>query len=516
MTREIVLSNKRINTFELTTHKLLAAIVFVSIFTMAARIPTDPDTWWHIKTGEYIIQTQTIPTTDPFSHTKNGQLWINHGWLAQIFWYALYTLGGWPLVSLGLATIVLAAFYFVWKQIQANIFVASLTIILGAIVSSVIWAARPQLLSFLLTAIVAYLLDRFKRHNGSLWPWLPLVVLLWANIHGGFAIAFMLIAAYLAGETCNRLTKHQADPVLSWEQFKHLLWASLISLAVVALNPHTWRLWLYPFQTVGIGALRDFIAEWQSPDFHLTLAQPFVLMLLLVFAAVGRSGRQADWTDLALIAMWTLWSLFAARNIAIFGLVVTPALARYADEAWSRQWQTWGYQRVPFAALSTPASRRAARSPRSILNWILLGLITAAALIKISLPLNAETILNIEKKNLPYKAVSFLQKHRPAGPIFNSYNWGGYLIFRLQPDYPVYIDGRTDLYDDLFIRRYLGVVAANEGWQQILQQDGINLVFIETDSSLARFLRLDPAWQEIYRDEMAAIFSRIETFRKVK
>ncbi len=489
---------------KLTTHKLLSAIVFVAIFTMAVRVPADPDTWWHLRSGQYILENLTIPTTDPFSHTRGDMLWIDHGWLAQIFWYGLYALGGWAAVALALAALVTLAFWFVWQQIDANLFVAAAAMILGAIVSSVVWAARPQMVSFVLTAVVAYLLHRYKRQKGDLLPWLPLVMLLWVNVHGGFAIGFMLMMAYLAGEAANNLTRHHEDPAASWTRLKHLLLAVIVSLAVVVINPHTWRMWLYPFQTVGIGALREFIQEWQSPNFHLIWVQPFILMLLLVIAALARTTRRADWTDLALVAMWTIWALFAARNIAIFGVVVTPILARYADLAWTEQWHRWGFQRVPFSQPLAASRRRSG----VILNWGLLALIVVAALIKIALPLTPGANLKAEQDSLPYEAVNFLQDTQPAGPLFNSYNWGGYLIFRLWPDYPVYIDGRTDLYDDAFIRRYLEVMVADEGWQQTLDEDGINLIFIEANSTLAKFLPLEAGWQELYRDEMAVIYSR--------
>ncbi len=492
---------------DFSTHKLLIALVFIAIFTMAVRVPADSDTWWHLRTGQYIVQNQTIPTTDPFSHSRAGQLWIDHGWLAQIFWYGLFALGGWAAVALGVAVLVTVAFWLLWRQMEANVFVAAVSMILGAIVSSVIWAARPQLISFVLTAWVAYLLHRFKRHDGRLLPWLPLVMLLWANIHGGFAIGFMLMLAYGVGEVVNHLTKHRDDPVVPWAGLKHLALVFLISLAVVVINPHTWRLWLYPFQTVGIGALRDFIQEWQSPNFHLPYVQSFAVMLLLLVVALARAGRQADWTDLALVALWTGWSLFAARNIAIFGLVTAPILARYADLAWTRQWQLWGYERPPF----TPAPPNSTpHTQNSKLNWLLLALVVVAALIKIMVPLTPQANLTAEQDSLPYDAVEFIKSERLAGPLFNSYNWGGYLIFKLWPAYPVYIDGRTDLYDDAFIRRYLQVMTADEGWEQILQADGVNLVLVESNSTLAKFLRLNPAWQERYRDDKAVIFERKE------
>ncbi len=489
----------------LTRQRLLVAILFIAIFTMAVRVPADSDTWWHLRSGEYMVQNRVIPTVDPFSFTQAGRPWIDHSWLGQLFWVGFYAPGGWPAVTLALALLVTLAFWIIWQQIEANVFVGAAAMTLGAIVSSVVWAARPQMLSFLLTAVVVWLLHRFKRHNRSLLPWLPLVMLLWANIHGGFAIGFILMFITLAGETLNNLTRHQEDAVAGWPRLRHLLLAMLLSLAVVVVNPYTWRMWFYPFQTVGIAALRDFIQEWQSPNFHLPYVQSFAVMLLLVTVALARAGRRADWTDLLMVTVWAGWSLFAARNIAIFGLVVTPVLARYGDLAWLRQWQDWGYQRVPFSG--PPAGRRASSSGYR-LNWVLLILVLVAALVKVAVPLLPATTQRAEQEGMPYRAVEFIRAERPAGPLFNSYNWGGYLIFKLWPDYPVYIDGRTDLYDDLFIREYLSIISADTGWLEKLNRAGINLVLIENGSTLDKFLQINPDWQELYRDEMAVVFQR--------
>jgi hypothetical protein len=334
-------------------------------------------------------------------------------------------------------------------------------------------------------------------------------MLLWVNIHGGYAIAFMLLGVYIVGETFNRLTRHDEDPVMSWRQIRTLLLLGLIAFAVVVVNPHGWQMWLYPFRTVGIGALRDFIQEWRSPDFHLSLTWAFLAMILLSLAALGRSPRRADWTDLAMLGLWTFWGLFAARNIGLYGLLTIPALARHADAAWGQYLpgerkrisrELVGTERVPRVPTSSLSSTR--------LNWILLGLVVFAALVKIGVALNPQEAIKAEQDSLPAKAVQFIQENEPAGPLFNSYNWGGYLIFKLWPDYPVYIDGRTDLYDDAFIRRYLDMVAGGEGWQRTLDEDGINLVLIESGSTLARFLKGDPAWIILYQDAMVTVFAR--------
>jgi hypothetical protein len=480
----------------LTLPHLLTALVFVAIFVMAVRMPADTDTWWHLRSGQYIVETRSIPSTDPFSHTFEGQLLTYHGWLAQVFWYGLFALGGWPGVSLGLAALVTIGFGLVWQVTPGNLYIRSFSAILGALTSAVVWVARPHMLSFVLAGLVLLLLEKYKR-SGSRWIYaLPLITVVWANVHGGYAIAFMLVSAYVAGETLDRLTGHDHDPVLTWRQIGGLIGVAIISLAVVAINPHGWQTWAYPFRTVGIGVLRDFIQEWRSPDFHLAMTWPFVAMMALTLAAMGRTPHRVDWTALALVGMWAVWSLFAWRNVGLYGLLTVPVLAGYATAAWGHY--------LPTGELSPLSQRRVF----SLLNWLLLAVIVLAAAVRIAVTLSPQAYLAAEEKYLPAGAVRFIQAEKPAGPLFNSYNWGGYLIFKLWPDYQVYIDGRTDLYDDAFIRRYLNVVTAGDGWQQTLDDDGINLVLIENNSVLDKFMRISPIWQEVYRDQMAVIFTR--------
>jgi hypothetical protein len=484
---------------KLTLHRLLTAIVFIAIFTMAVRVPADSDTWWHLQSGRWIVENQDIPRTDPFSHTRFGEAWVDHGWLAQIILYLVFDAGSYAGLALLVASLVTAAFSLIWLQVQdANRWLRAFVLIIAATTSGVIWAARPQMFSFVMTAAASYLLFRFKRGDQRAIWWMPVLILVWVNTHGGFAVGFILMFAYLFGELGNQILRNDG---MAWREMGRLALVMGICLLVIPLNPNGVQMWAYPFRTVGIGVLQDFIQEWRTPDFHQLHLHPFIWMLLAALTSLGLSGRRADFTDLTLTALFTYMSLLAGRNVALFALVAAPLIIRHADSAldgWSERmgWKERLTVRVrPQGRLFT------------VLNWVLLGLLCLAALVKISQPINSSVNEEAQAESLPVEAVSFLEREQPRGPIFNSYNWGGYLIWRL-PDYPVFVDGRTDLYDDAFLREYLSIIHARGEWEAALDSYGINLVLIETESMVGRLLVERPGWDRVYHDEMATVFVR--------
>ena len=110
---------------------------------------------------------------------------------------------------------------------------------------------------------------------------------------------------------------------------------------------------------------------------------------------------------------------------------------------------------------------------------------------------------------LPVDVAEYIEAEQPQGPMLNSYNWGGYLMFAL-PEYPVYVDGRTDLYRDEFLTRYLQTAVASNDWQAVLDEDGINMVVVESQSGLALALHDEAGWTLAYEDEKAVVFTRDE------
>lgn len=492
----------------LDTRRLLIAILFVAIFTMAVRVPTDTDTWWHLRSGEYMLRTRSIPRHDVFSYTIAGKPWIDHGWLAQIALYLLYAAFGYAGLGLALAVIVTLTFVFVFLQSEENLYLRAFVTVLAAITSAVVWIARPQIVSFLLTGAFSYVLYLYKRKGRNDLFLIPLLTVLWVNVHGAFITGFILSGCYVIGEVLNNLLGHQDDRVLSWGEVASLIKVSLIALVVLVINPNTYQMYLYPFKTVGIGALRDYIQEWASPDFHQFHLHPFIWIVLLILAAVGLARRRIDFTDLVLTSFFCYMSLWAGRNIALFALVTAPVLMRYGAEAMRTLGEAIQAHDVGQDLVQLGSKQIAPGPWLTRLNWLILILVLSLCAIKVYQPLRTEVNLAAQEAYLPAEAVRFIRDNNLPGPMFNSYNWGGYLIWHLYPDYPVFIDGRTDLYDDEFIREYVKVTLARPGWREVLDQYGVNLILVESDSVLAAFLEKGDEWPSVYADTIATVFLR--------
>jgi hypothetical protein len=489
----------------LTLERLFKIVLFVGIFALATQASAVADTWWHLASGRYIWQTRSVPLHDPFSFTVAGRPWTDVYWLAQLAMYLLYCLAGFGGLNVAVAACATAALALLFRQGAVSPYLKGFVVLLAALTAAPTWVARPHVLSFVLTAAFGYILYVYKYEGRNhLWA-IPLLFVLWVNVHGGFIVGFILLAGVIGGEALGRLLGGEDEQGLSWPQIVALVKITLLSVPLLLLNPQTYRTPLLPFQTVGMGAVRDLVQEWASPNFHRVELQPFAWMALLLLAAVGISARRASYTDLLLTSVFFYMGLLAWRNVALFALVAAPVLMRHGAMALDvlRQVLRERTGLGPLLARAATGGKRLA-----VVNWLVLLPVLVAAGVKVSLPLGPRLNRELEERAMPARAVRFVRENNPPGPLFNNYDWGGYIIWKLWPDYPVFIDGRTDLYDGPFIREYIDAVGGGEEWESLLDRYGVNLVFIEAGSPLATFLAEEPGWRQIYLDEQAALFSR--------
>ncbi|HIE39274.1 MAG TPA: hypothetical protein EYH30_00830 [Anaerolineales bacterium] len=494
----------------LDPRRLAVAILFVGLFAMAVRAPADTDTWWHLQAGRATLESGHILQTDLFSHTRYGSAWVNHSWLSQVILYWLFDHFSYAGLGLWMGAVVVATFALVYLQMEGDPFTRAFILVLAAATSAVVWIARPQLLSFLLTAVVAYLLYLFKwRRVNRLWL-LPLIFVLWVNLHAGYALGFMLLVAFVGGEVLNHLLalvapshlkREGEDPAVDWRGIGLVIGVAVLSALLLVVNPNTTRMWTYYLETVRIGVLQDFIQEWQSPDFHPLYTQPFIWLLLATMAAMGLSGRRVDGTDLAMVGGFAYAALLAGRNFGPFALVTAPVLSRHVATMLAR----WGW-----SARRRPRLDLRARTVLGAVNLWLLALIVALAVAKIRLPLSPAFNEQKQQETLPAGAAAWIRQHRPAGEMYNPYNWGGYLVWTLWPDYRVFVDGRTDLYGDAFLRQYLDVQLARPGFEMVLTDYDVNLILTYPDDILSAQLACRGGWEEVYRDAVAVVWTRTE------
>jgi hypothetical protein len=487
----------------LTLARLVVILTFVAVFVMAARAPLDTDMLWHLRAGEWQVTHHALLRMDEFSHTRAGLPWINHSWLSQIILYGAYALLGNLGLTLYTAVLATAGMFFVYRQMEGDPIVRAFVTVLGAAAAAIFWSPRPQMMSFLLSTVVLYLLWLYlEKGIDRLW-FIPLVMALWANLHGGFAIGFILMVLATAGEGVHWLfegvlrgpAREGEPPRPTLKPVWRLMIVGLVSAAAISLNPYGPSMLLYPFRTVGIGVLRDYIQEWAAPNFHQPETWPFIWLLLGTLGAAAVSSRRLGWREAVMVAGTAYSALLAGRNIATFAVVASPVLSVHLDD-----WLKGYHYRLNW-------ERRPARVSLAALNWLLLGLILVAGGIKVAYAVESQRIEETARQTLPVEAVAYLEQHHLPGPLFNSYNWGGYLIWEVR-DYLVYVDGRTDLYDDELLRVYLATYYAQSSWRNNLDSAGINTVLIESTSPLAQVLGLSEGWRQVYSDAVASIFVR--------
>jgi hypothetical protein len=496
----------------MSTKALVQWIVFLGIFAMAARISMDTDTWWHLRAGEWILEHHRVPQQDYFSYTRLGADWKYPGWLVEVPMVAIYGAFGPGGLNVWTALMVTLAFVFIWKTLSGGPFLRAFVLVIAATVSSVYWAARPYLVTFVLSAVFLWILeDYYWRPSEAavkrLW-WLPVFMALWVNSHGGFLVGFILVGVYWFAQMINKFLREgfawlvpKGDVTLrslagsaEWR----LTWIGLLMLAAVCMNPAGANMLLYPFKTVSIQVLKDYIQEWQSPNFHLLSTQPFLWLLILVFGAVGISRRRIHLTDFLLIAGFSYLGMIAARNIALFALVAPSVITRHTAPI------TAGLTRLAGIRFSfdQPIEKKWGQ-----INIALVCLLVLAVVAKVWLVFPRAVNQEAFRKFLPVRAVEYLKIEKPPGRLFNSYNWGAYLLWEL-PEYPVFVDGRTDLYNDEVIGEWLKVMRMEPGWEMILSRYSINLILVESNSTLGRQLATNAHWMAVFQDPTAIVYTR--------
>lgn len=461
------------STFSLERIAVVAVIVALCGVTIVPRL--DPDLWWHLRTGQTILELRAIPRVDLYSFTAAGKPWLNHEWLGEVALYGIHRLGGIAGLMFALALVMAGTYSLVWRRMRGRDADARAGLpVLGAafLAGSVSLGPRLQMATLLFTALFAFGIDRIRRDDDRRWAFaLPLLMLTWTNLHGGFAIGLALLAIAVVGQWLE--TRETV-------RIKTLAGCFGATLAAALVNPHGIAQLAYPFRFLTPNEFTKLIQESASPDFHGKAMLAFEILLLAGFAAVLRSGLRLPWTDVLMVIAFTHLAFSQARNVAIWAVVVSPIVAE---------------------AVSVATAPLLVRMRR-------VGLLLAAGLAMALIGL-ASVKGQVEDETFPSRAVSILQR-APLGPrLFTTYHWGGYAIWTLHPRYRVFIDGRADtLYDGAILREYTHAYDGSPQWREIFARHGVTTALVERRSFIAVELLGAPDWSLVYHDDQAAVFAR--------
>ncbi|HET9050656.1 MAG TPA: hypothetical protein VFO60_03075, partial [Candidatus Dormibacteraeota bacterium] len=316
-----------------TPSALLCAAALVLSLIPATSAIRDPDFWWHLRTGQLIVDSRALIPTDPFTYTATGHHWVMHEWLTEVAFAGLYRVGGLGLVVAVLCVVTWAGIIALaaraglplpaWRPLtgsdrggpRVSLVVLGLGMVLASIAGYPIWGPRAQMETFALTCVTLLVAERHLRLGGrAIWLLVPLF-LVWSNLHSGFIIGAGFLVLVAAVEVVGaRLGLPGTAPA---ERTLALVRVIAACAVVVVLNPNGPGIYLYPFETQGSAAQQSLILEWHSPDFHDTAVRAFGFMLLSL-AVMSATTRRIRPRDAALALATTALALQSVRHIALF------------------------------------------------------------------------------------------------------------------------------------------------------------------------------------------------------
>jgi hypothetical protein len=466
---------------------LAGLLVVLAVLTVRSRFD-DPDMWWHLKMGEVIWTTQTIPTTDIFSYTTNHHAYVAHEWLSQVLIYGAYRFGGHSGLMLWLCfftSALLIAGYSLCSSYSGNAkvgFLGALTIWLFATSG---FAVRPQMVGYLLLVIELLLLHLGRTRNPRWFLAMPPLFAIWVNCHGSFFFGIIVAVLFLFSSFFDFQTGSLIAPRWNPHYRRMLALAILLSVAAMFLNPIGVKQILYPLDTVlhqHIGLSEVY--EWQPLQFGEPRGLACLAVLGCIFLLVLVSRAELLWHELLFLA-FGIWAASGHRRLVfVFGILVGPILSRMLSTFWE------GYN----AEQDRP--------------WPNAAFLAGSVLVAFLAFPNPGNLTRQVSENSPAKAVEFIKARHLSGPMLNEYVYGGYLIWAA-PEYPVFVDGRADVFEQTGVLAEFGNWATLQGDpNQLLDKYKIGFCLLASKSPMVAVLPLLHDWTAIYSDDNSVIFVR--------
>ncbi len=427
----------------------------------AVRPLGDPDVWWHLRTGELIVD-QGLVDRDPWSFASRNT-WLLHEWLSEVVMYLSYAIAGYDGV-IALASIVIAVFAALVVascRRVAQPMIACLALVLTSVATMPTLAPRPQLMSWLLLAAVCPYLRRCVEDRRLPW-WLVPVVWFWANVHGLWLTVLVLFGFMIIGMAID-------EGARGWRVTARFCGLGVLSLAAAALTPSGPALLLAPFH---VRSYARFVSEWDPPSITHPAVACALILVLTVVVGWARQQSRVPATTVGFVVGATAMGLLYTRTVPVAAIAVAP-LAAAAAQSWCNQ-----------------AAPRFRFDLRESVIWGVVLLVALPALsLQLSRVADIEPSRHVGSTTTAITTTTARLQQLPGRPrVLNQYEMGGWLLWAARDVSPA-IDGRAEIYPVRYVEDYLDTLAMRPGWQSFLAKGDFDAAILLSDTPLTGGLR---------------------------
>jgi hypothetical protein len=443
------------------------------------------DLAYHLRAGGLMLDSGSLLRTDPFTYTVQGTPWLNQQWAGQILFAQVFRLMGWVGLGLFQALLVGLAFAFVYLACRGTGVrprTASLLTLASFVVGAYSLTLRPQLLGVVLFAASLWIVLGRRHHPGRLLA-LPPIVAVWANVHGSFFLAPLMVGLVWLQDRLDR------DPGATRTGL-----IGLASVVAATLNPWGLRVWEYAAGISTNELIFSLVSEWQPPSIRQPEDAIFFVSALATVFVLARQKRPAPWPVLLWLGVFFVIALTATRNTLWWGLAAAPLVAGLLAE------------RARPARKELPANLLNTAIAAGLILFFA-GYLTSFAISLHGGPLRSDEELVVDAPR--GVTTTLLRALEPGDRIFNGQRWGSWFELAL-PENPVFIDSRIELFPGSVWREYLAVSAGRQGWQALLERHRVTAVAANPDQQrdLIPLLRGDPGWRLLYEGDDGLVFLR--------